>query len=186
MFKQLTTKELVFISLMAASIFVINVLTGAGVVAATGIPLSSAFVTAITMGIWALLLFKIVPKPGTFTLFLLIYSILELPTFLGGAPGFWPKIPINVISGLLADVFLYSARYRTWSVYVAFYVIATANLLAFIFFLWLLGIPGVEKTIAIAHIIIIAYSVLGTIGILIGTAIYRRIKDKRIVMQIRQ
>ena len=184
MFKKFPTKQLVFIALMAASLFVLNLITAAGVVAATGIPLSSAFVTAITIGLWVLLLVKIVPKFGTLTLFFLIYSILELPTALGGAPGFWPKIPINAISGLLGDIFLYYMNYRNWSIFTGFYVLATTNIAAFIFFLWALGLPGVEKTIAIAHILVLAYWVLGTIGILIGLGVYKRIKNLRVLQQV--
>ena len=184
MLKHFTIRELVFIALMAAALFVLNLAIGAGVVAATGIPLSSGFVTAITMGIWALLLIKIVPKFGTLTMFFLIYSILELPTALGGAPGFWPKIPINAITGLVGDLFLMLTKYRTWSIFVAFYVLALANLSTFLFFLWVLGLPGIEKTLAIFHFLILAYWVLGTIGILLGFVIHKRIKDKRVIRQI--
>lgn len=184
MLKSFTTRELVFIALMAASLFVINFAMGSGIVVATGIPLSSAFVTAITIGLWVLLVIKIVPKFGTLTLFFLIYSILELPTTLGGAPGFWPKIPINAVTGLVGDLFLMLTKYRTWSIFVAFYVLALANLSTFLLFLWVLGLPGVEKTLAIFHILIIAYWVLGTIGILLGFVVHKRIKNKGFVRQI--
>ena len=185
MFQKFTTRELVFIALMAASLFVANLVLATGIIAATGIPLASGFLTGITIGLWALLMIKIVPKVGSLTLLCLIYSILEIPTSLGGAPGFWPKIPINAISALIGDLFLYFTRYRNWSIFIAFYVIAVFNIGTFIYFLWLLGLPNVEKTLTIAHYLVLAYWVLGTIGILIGFAIYKRIKNKRTILQIR-
>ncbi|MDP1695081.1 MAG: MptD family putative ECF transporter S component [Candidatus Woesearchaeota archaeon] len=185
MFQKFTTRELVFIALMAASLFVVNLVLASGIVAATGIPLASGFLTGITIGLWALLMIKIVPKVGSLTLLFLIYSILEIPTSLGGAPGFWPKIPINAISALIGDLFLYFTRYRNWSIFIAFYVIAVFNIGTFIYFLWLFGLPNVEKTLAIAHYLVLAYWVLGTIGILIGFTIYKRIKNKRTILQIR-
>lgn len=185
MFQKFTTRELVFIALMAASLFVVNLVLASGIVAATGIPLSSAFITGITIGIWALLMIKIVPKVGSLTLLFLIYSILEIPTSLGGAPGFWPKIPINAISAFIGDIFLYFMRYRNWSIFTAFYILAVANISTFIYFLWLFGLPNVQKTLAIAHYLILAYWVLGTIGILIGFKIYKRIRNKRTILQIK-
>ena len=59
MFKSFTTKELVFIALMGAALFVINLILAAGIIAITGIPLSSAFVTGITVAIFVLLMVKI-------------------------------------------------------------------------------------------------------------------------------
>src|SRR3989344_8268047 len=177
MFQKFTTRELVFIALMAASLFVVNLFLATGIIAVTGIPLASAFLTGITIGIWVLLMIKIVPKVGSLTLLFLIYSILEIPTSLGGAPGFWPKIPINAISALIGDLFLYFTNYRNWSIFVAFYVLAAVNISTFVYFLWLLGLPGVEKTLAIAHYLVLAYCVLGTVGILIGLKVYKRIKN---------
>ncbi|MBI4155044.1 MptD family putative ECF transporter S component [Candidatus Woesearchaeota archaeon] len=184
MFKHFSTKELVFIAMMSASIFIINLISGSAIVGVTGIPMTSAFATAITMGLWILILIKVVPKVGAITLFLLIYSILEMPTTLGGAPGFWPKIPINVISGILGDLFLYLTKYRLWGLITGFIIIASVNLGTFAFFLWVLGLPGVDKLLPIIHIIIVVYAVLGSLGIVIGNVIWKRIKDKRIIQQI--
>ena len=183
--KYLTTREIVFISLMSASLFVVNLVVGGAINAATGIPLSNAFFTAVTIGIWSMLMFKIVPKPGTFTLLLLIYSILEIPTSLGGAPGFWPKIPINVITGLIGDLFLYLANYKRWSIYPAFYVLTTANLIVFMLFLALLKVPGTDKLIKIAPILIAVYWVVGSVGLFLGNIMYKRIENKKVVRMIK-
>lgn len=179
MFRKFTSREMVFLALLAAANFVVSFIFGGAIVAATGIPLASGFFTGLTIGITAILAIRTVPKFGSLTLVFTIYSILELPTALGGAPGFWPKIPINAISALLGDIWLHFTKYRTWSVYPAFYVILTANLLLFAYFLWLLGLPGVEKLLAILYILLPVYWVIGTGGILIGFWLYGRLKNKR-------
>src|SRR3989344_8806539 len=184
MFQKFTTRELVFIALMAASLFVVNLFLATGIIAVTGIPLASAFLTGITIGIWVLLMIKIVPKVGSLTLLFLIYSILEIPTSLGGAPGFWPKIPINVITGLIGDLFLYLANYKRWSIYPAFYVLTTANLIVFMLFLALLKVPGTDKLIKIAPILIAVYWVVGSVGLFLGNIMYKRIENKKVVRMI--
>ncbi|MBI5065393.1 MptD family putative ECF transporter S component [Candidatus Woesearchaeota archaeon] len=184
MLKKFNTKQLVFIALAAALIFVINLTIGGAINSATGIPLSSIFFTSVIFGISVIIFTKILPKFGTWTLFLLIYSILELPTSLGGAPGFWPKIPINVITGILADITLYFVNYKKWGMFVGFYVLATVNMFLFAFFLLLLKIPGSDKLLKILYILIPAYCIIGTIGLFMGLAIWNRIKDKRIIRQI--
>lgn len=184
MLKTFNTKQLVFIALMSSLIFVINLIIGGAINSATGIPLSSAFFTSVVFGISVIVVTRIMPKFGTWTLLLLIYSILEIPTSLGGAPGFWPKIPINVITGILADITLYFVNYKKWGMFIAFYVLATVNMLAFAFFLLLLKIPGSEKLLNILYILIPAYCIIGTIGLFTGLTIWNRIKDKKIIKQI--
>ncbi len=185
MFKSFKAKQLIFIALMAVLLFVINLVFGSILIAATGIPMANAIFSGITFGIFVLLMVRTLPKFWTFTLFFLIYSILEIPTPLGGAPGFWPKIPINVLVGLAADSFLLSTKYKKWSYFVGFYVLATVNTLAFIFFMKMFNVPGVEKLAAILWWLIPVYWVLGTIGILIGEAIYNKLKNNKTYLQIK-
>lgn len=184
MLKKFKTKELVFIALIATLLFVINFLAGGALIAITGIPLMNGILTGITFGIFTIILFKAIPKFGTFTLFLLIYAILEIPTSLGGAPGFWPKIPINVISGLVLDIILLAFNYRKIIFYPAIYVLVVVNTLTFVWFLKMFNVPGVEKLIKILWWFIPLYWVLGTIGILIGLYIWNKIKEKNIIKQI--
>ncbi len=185
MLQKFTVRELILIALLASAKFVLDFVFGAGIVAATGIPLASAFFSAITAGLFFSLLVKLIPKFGTLTLFFLVYAILELPTVLGGAPGFWPKIPINALAGLAGDIFLILADYKKWAVFVSFYVLSAVTLPVFVFFLWLLGLPGVDKTISLVHLLILAYWVLGTVGILIGMQIFKKVKHWNIIKQVK-
>lgn len=184
MLKRFLVRELIFITLMAAGLFITNMILASAIVVLTGIPLASALISGLMVAVFVAILVMTIQKFGSLTLFFLIYSILEIPTTLGGAPGFWPKIPINVISGLLGDIFLYFTRYKKWGMYIAFYVLAAINIYAFIFFLNLLGLPNAGKTLAISHYLVLAYWVLGTIGMFIGFKIWNKIKNKRIIKQI--
>jgi hypothetical protein len=184
MFKGFTTKELVFIAFMAAALFVVNFITGAGLNAITGVPLSNMFINSLFLALWIFLMVKILPKFGTLTLMLLIYSILAIPTSIGGAPGFLLKVPIITFAGFLGDIFLYFTKYRSWSIFFAYYILTTATLLTFAFALFKLGIPAANKILPIVHWLILAICVVGTVGLVIGIFIYNRIKDKRIIRQL--
>lgn len=184
MLKKFATRELVFIALMSALIFAINLIIGGALIAVTGIPLINGIITGITFGIFTIILARTMPKFGTFTLFLLIYAILEIPTTLGGAPGFWPKIPINTITGLVADIFFLAVNYRKWAPWVGFYILATVNTLTFVYFMVLLGVPGVDRLLGVLWWFIPSYWVIGTFGLAAGEYIFRKLKNKRIIRQI--
>ncbi len=184
MLKHSTTKELVFIALMAASLFIVNFITGAGLVAITGIPLSNMFINSLFLALWVFLMVKIIPKFWSLTLMLLVYSILSVPTFIGGAPGFWLKVPIVTFAGFLGDIFLYFTKYKSWAIFIAYYILTTATLLTFTFALLKLGIPAADKILPIVHWLILAICLIGTIGLVLGIFIHSRIKNKRIIQQI--
>ncbi|MBI4155045.1 MptD family putative ECF transporter S component [Candidatus Woesearchaeota archaeon] len=184
MFKHFSTKELVFIAMMSASLFIVNFVTGASLVAITGVPLSNMFINGLFIALWIFITAKIVPKFGSLAVMLGVYSILSIPTFIGGAPGFWLKVPIITLAGFLGDIFLYLTKYKNWAIFIAYYILTTATMLTFAFVLFKLGIPAANKIIPIVHWLIIAICVLGTIGLFIGKFIYNRIKDKRIIQQI--
>ena len=89
------TKELIFIALMAALLFVLNFTIGAGIIAATGIPASSALIDGITNLAVVTFVALVLRKFGAIALLYLVYAIIALPTHMaGGPPGFILKIPL--------------------------------------------------------------------------------------------
>jgi hypothetical protein len=185
MLKNWRTNDFVIVALLSAAYIVADLIFASAVVAVSGIPLSSALITGLIAGFFLLITVKLVPKPGAVTLLMALFAVMELPTSLGGAPGFWPKIPINVLAGLLGDVWLYFTGYhKRWNLFVGFYILAAVNLASFIFFLVLMKIPNAEKTLAIAHWLILVYWIIGTIGIALGLIVWNKIKDKKIVKSI--
>lgn len=186
MLKSFSTKQLIFIALMAALLLILNLILGGALIAITGVPLANGIITGITFGLFLVLMLLTLPKFGTFTLFLLVYAILELPTSLGGAPGFWPKIPINVLTGLAGDLFLLAVGYnKKWAHFIGFYILITVNTFVFVFFMKLLGLPNVDKLIAMLWWFLPLYWILGSVGILLGYSLHKRIKNNKTYMQIK-
>lgn len=180
----LSTKQMVFLALMAAGLLVINLIIGGWVIALTGIPMANMIVTAISFGIWIGFICRAMPVFWTWTIFLLVYSILELPTALGGAPGFWPKVPINIITGLVADLLIYLMKYRKWSIFPGFYALILVNTLAFVFFMKLLGLPGVEKLVSLLPIVIPLYWLIGTVGLIVGMKLFERMNKTQMMRSL--
>lgn len=185
MFKKWKTKDLIVLSLLAASWIVLDLILASFLNVVTGVPLTSALITGMIAGFFMIIGIKISPKFGTLTILLTLFGLLELPTNLGGAPGFWPKILINGLSGLFGDIWLYFTGYKKkWNMFVGFYILAAVNLYTFLYFLIKFGIPNAEKTLAIGHFILMAYWVMGTIGILLGFLVWNKLKEKQIIKQL--
>lgn len=179
------TQELIFITLISAMIFVFDlILVSLGPQGSPQqiitLPLS-IIITAILVTI----LIKTLPKFGALTLFALVYAILEFPTPLGVAPGFWPKIVINVFSALLGDLFIYAFRYKNWSIFVGALIFGILNQLMFILAMMLFGIPLSSHLSVFLIPIILASVVMLGFGFWIGLKIWERIKDRRIIRLIK-
>jgi hypothetical protein len=184
MFEKFKTSELIFITLFGVLVFIVNLVLIT--IGPQGSPqqIVTFPLSLILTGIAFILLIRISPKFLTLTLFTIIYAILEFPTPLGVAPGFWPKILINVLSGFLGDVFLYIFRYKTWGIFVGAYVFGLLNQIMFVLAMILVGIPLTEKlSVLIIPIIILGFATL-TLGLWLGTKIWKKIKNKKIIKQI--
>jgi hypothetical protein len=186
MLKSFKTKDFIVVALLAAAYIVMDLVFAAAVSSLTGIPLATAFVTGIIAGFFMLITIKLIPKFGSLTLLRTILAVLELPTSLGGAPGFWPKIIINALSGFLGDLWMkYTGYSKRWNLFIGFYIIAAVNLLTFVFFLVYMGIPNANKILGMVYYLIPTYWILGTAGILIGLGVWNKIKNKKIVLQLK-
>lgn len=186
MFKKFKTKELIFIAIMAALLFVINFVIGAWIVAATGVPGSSVLITGISNLIILTFVSLVIRKFGAATFLYFIYSIITLPTHLsGGPPGFLPKIPLMILLGLAFDIPNSIAKYRKIGFVFGMIAISIAGVILYPLAYWLFDIPSLDKLIALIPIALIAYFVLGSIGIWLGFLLHKKLKNKHIFKQIR-
>lgn len=183
MFKSISTKELVFLTLMGVMWFVLDFIIGQWMNAITGLYMVG-FLSAIVSGFFGVMLAKIRPKFGSFTIALLIWGLLALPTASAGPVGFWPKVIIEVFVGFMADCWFFLARYRNWSVYVGFYIMVLLLYGLSVSAMVLMGIPEADKILKMLPIVIVGFWIIGTIGLVLGFYVYRKIKDKNIVRQI--
>ena len=120
MLKSFSTKELTFISLMSALMFVADFLIAIGIVMATGIPLSGGIISVIVIGFFFSIILFTVRKFGTATLVALIYTALASPTASFGPPGFY-KLIIGLVLGLLLDFIIYAGRYKKFAYYLGIF-----------------------------------------------------------------
>ncbi len=184
MFKSMSVKELIFLTLMAVAWFLLDFLVGQWVNAATGLFLMGAAISSIVAGFFVVILAKIRPKFGTFTLVLLIWGLIALPTASAGPVGFWPKVPIEILAGLVGDLWFMLTRYKKWAIFLGFYIISAALLYMQTFALLLFNIPEAEQIFKLIHFVVLGFWLIGTIGLLLGFYTYKKIKDKRIVRQL--
>ena len=184
MFKHISTKELVFITMMGVAWFILDFLVGQWVNALTGLFLIGAAVSSVVAGFFVVIMAKIRPKFGTFTLALLIFGLLALPTASAGPVGFWPKVVANFLAGFVGDSWFKFTKYKTWGIVVGFYVVATALLYLQTFSLIWFGIPEAGEILRIMPLVVLGFWVIGTLGLWLGFFVYRRIKDKHLVRQL--
>lgn len=180
-----TTRELVFIALSAALLFVLNFSLGAGVIAATGIPGSSALVDGITNLLVITFAALVIRKFGVMGTLYFIYGIIALPTHMaGGPPGFIPKIFLLAGSAYVYDLIVYWSRFRKWGFIVGLPILLLGGFSLYVGTYSLLGMPEAEKLLKAMPILIGAFLPMGYIGMWLGFVSYKRLKDKHVVRQI--
>lgn len=182
--KAFNTKELAFIGLMGALMFVLSFLFGSALNIATGNPAASGFITQIIQGIILTVAVLTTRKFGTATYMWLIYGILAIPTNMwGGLPGMY-KVLISLATGLIFDTVIYLFRYKIKGLFIGSvtqYIVLVPLLL---WFYTQLNIPGAEKVLKYWPIMIVIFLALFSFGIWIGLKIFNRIKNKRTIKLI--
>jgi hypothetical protein len=184
MLKSFTTKQLIFIALMSAFMFVGDFILAAGIVVVTGIPLSGGIISLIFISFIYVTILLTVRKFGTATLIALIYTALASPTSSFGPPGFY-KIMIGVVLGLVVDIILSYGKYKKWAFYLSiffgFMIVAPV--------MWgmlvLLNLPGAEDLGNILLIFMLIQGVEALIGCWLARLVYnKKLSKLKIIKQI--
>lgn len=183
MLKKFTTKELIFIALLGALVFVLDFILVVGLEAVIGIPGVGLLIDTIILIAIAVVGAKIVPKFGVFTIWALIYSVLAIPTNIIGPPGIY-KIVIGLVLGLLGDVILFLFRYKNLGYYLSLTIANVLTIPFLYFFLIKLGLPGASELKSAVVYFIPIVVVEGLLGAWIGIKLYNKIKTKRFVKQL--
>lgn len=181
-FKKFTTKELVFIALMAALGTVVSYFTTAMNVV-TGIPLSS-FLSPLILPIFFVITALVIRKFLTVTLLNTIWAVLIIPSPALGGPGLH-KIPLLIIVGLIFDIVFYMFRdkEKLSSVLAGACSIAVVPWLT-VFFGVMLGLPGIDKLRAMIWMITLMGIVVAIVGSFVGVYLWKKIKNKKIIKQL--
>lgn len=183
MLKSFTTKELVFIALLGAFVFVLDFALVVGLEAVMGIPGVGLLIDTIILVAIAIVGAKIVPKFGVFTIWALIYAALAIPTNIIGPPGLY-KLVIGLTLGLLADLILFLFRYKKSGYYLCLTISNVLTIPLLYFFLVRLGLPGADELKSAVVYFIPIIIIEGLVGTLLGLKLYDKIKSKSFVRQL--
>lgn len=184
MLEKFTTKQFVFLALITALMFVVDMTLGSWIIAITGIPGTSALINTLLNLFILTISLLVLRKFGTATIIYGLYGLIALPTALaGGGPGFWPKVPLSIISGLLFEIPVILTGFKKRGFAVGLILLALGYLL-YVPVYYLMGVPELQQIKKILIPGIIAVIVLGAIGIWLGFLVYNKIKNKSLVKQI--
>lgn len=172
--KKFTTKELVFLAILTATLFVFDVTIVMGIKLATGgIEGAGLVVDTILLLAAATIAGRVVPKFGTFTIVATLYTILLIPLPLVGPPGVY-KVGLGLALGIMADVLLWLFRYCKIGYYVS---LPAANILSLPLLLWMLivlGLPGVDEMRSLILVFAAIVAIESLFGVWAGMWIYEK------------
>ncbi len=181
--KQFSTKQIIFLTIMGALLFVMDFLVS-GISIITGVPGTGGLVNTIFFVALATIGGIIVRRFGSYTLMAFIYGVLAIPNSTFGPPGAY-KILIAVFLGIVADVIIFAFRYRNIGYY---FSLTIANMLSIpvgLFTYKYLDLPGADELAKALWILIIIYGIESIIGAWIGIKLYdKKISKMNVVKQI--
>lgn len=179
-----TTTKLIATGSLAVLDLILSLL-GVSIVVVTGIPLSGV-INAIVGPTMIVLTCLVINKFGAATIMLSIGSVLSISLPVLGAAGFWPKIVVSFVGGLISDVvYLVMKRNKLVTsigvgavseIYFPSAVIAAGRIF---------NMPGVEAAMNFLSPLVLVGAVIGgTIGGYLGYLIYQKIKNTAVVKRI--
>lgn len=182
--KQFSTKQIIFIALMAALLFALDLALVSGIDAAVGIPGTGVLVDSLLFVSIATIIGLTVRKFGTYTWLAFIYSVLTVPTNLLGPPGIY-KLILGLILGLIADIVVIIFKYKKIG-YILSLTIANTLLIPFMLFaLKFLKLPGADELAKLLWFFIGIVVIESIIGAWIGIKLYdNKISKIKVVKQI--
>lgn len=177
--------------MVAGGFGVLNIIiafAGMGITVVTGITASSGFINSLTGAFLTVLLIFIIQKFGAATIKGFVYSVIALPLPLLLTPGFFPKIIIGILSGLVADIVYVILRKRPNLC--AFLIGGTSQIfIAIIMFLFgklypSLGLEYMAKLL-FSPLALVYFLFLGIAGVL-GYKTYKKIEHSSFVKRIQK
>lgn len=178
-------RDFFFVGLLAAVVFLVSFLFGAGIIAATGIPATGGLGNIFAAVFLLVVGFHIVPKRFFGTVTLALMFALAIPTTIGGPIG-----PLKVVNGILIgltfDLFVILGRKAYWSKVLGASLAAVVSLWGVYWGLIILGLPGIERLAPLMVPLSAAQAILGLVAAVIAIRTYRyRLEDWPAVRRFR-
>ncbi|MBI4099588.1 hypothetical protein HY440_01130 [Candidatus Microgenomates bacterium] len=153
----------------------------------SGVPLMGGFINIFIAPVFDSLTPLLISSFGAATIQRGVIALLSLPLALGGPPGFFPKVIIMLIQGLLVDlIFLALKANRKAAAIIAAAVSTIYYTLAFVFVGKLFALPGIDQTIKLflSPLLLVGSLVAGGFSGYLAWLIYNRVKRTSIVARI--
>jgi len=184
-FKKFSTKQIVFVALMAALLFAVDFALGSWVNSISSLPGMSSFVNTLANVFVLTLAILITRKFGAPTIIYGIYGILALPTSLGGGgPGFWPKIPLCILSGLLFELPIVLSNFKRKGFIISLPLFFIIGYGAYLPVYYIMGMPEFSSLAKLFIPGAVILLIIGYIGMWLSFKVYNRIKNKSVIRQL--
>jgi hypothetical protein len=167
-------------------IFLLNLATGTLIVQATGIPVSGGFVMFFLFTAVAVFARLIFGRFGGATLAAIVFGVLGLGAPVLGPPGFFPKVIIVLVLGLLVDISFALVRNKPKvSSMLAGILVCYAGLgaILLIFKVFLPPQPYAAFFKIVPYFLAVNWAE-GIVGGLLGWFIYNKLKDRQVVRRV--
>jgi hypothetical protein len=184
MLKRFKTKELIFIALVAAFMFLVDLLIVAPINTITGVHGMGFLIDVLLINALVTIAALILKRFFSVTIIYTLFGLLVIPTAIMGPPTPY-KVILGLIIGLVADLIVCIFRYKRIGFLLG---VAIANAISYpvgYFLALLLGIPGTEELGRVVWFLTIAVLLLGILGDWIGIKLYeKKLGKTKIVRQI--
>jgi len=166
-------RDYLFSGILAATIFAVAFLLGAGIIAATGIPATGGLGNIFAAVFLVVLACEIAPRKFLSTLTLAVMFALAIPTTIGGPLG--PlKILSGIVIGLTFDVIILLGRRSRTSMVIGASLAAVVSLLSVYVGLIVLGLPGIERLRPLLAPLAGVQAILGGSAAFLALRLYER------------
>jgi len=171
-------KQFGYIGALAAMLFVLNMVVGATISYATGVPFITGFATGFTVPFFFAITYLQTKRIGSVTLLWTLYSILAIPTVLMGPPGVY-KVVIGILAGAAYDLGVFVFRRGTFSLFAGITLYTAALIALFLLAYNFLDLPGKEQITTLAWLVGSIFWIEGIISTALGVWFYRyRLKPR--------
>ncbi len=166
-------RDFLFVGLLAATVFAVAFVLGAGIIAATGIPATGGLGNIFAAVFLLVLGYQICPRPFMGTLTLALMFAIALPTTIGGPIGPF-KIVNGIVIGLAFDLAAWIGRRSAASQVIGAAIASVLSLWGVYVGLVMLGLPGAERLQPLLLPLSGVQALLGAVGAWLALALFRK------------
>jgi len=170
-------RALVYATVYAAILFIINFFSGQLLSIVFIIPGLSGIVTGFTVPLILIIGHHTIQRHGTITLIWTIYSVAAIPTVLMGPPGPY-KILIGLTTGLIFELMIYLLKDKKFTDYISFVIFTLSMFVEFALVFTFLKIKPNSSSLWVVIVITIVFIIEGLISIRFGKKISDRLKKQ--------